>query len=88
MKITEIKIVLVSNESVAAYASVVFDGQFVVKNIRIVRTLNGLIVCMPSKKINAGDNSWHIDFAFPINEEFRKYLNGEIIKKYNIVSKK
>lgn len=87
MRITEIKIVLVSNENVAAYASVVFDGEFVVKNIRIIRTFNGLIVCMPSKRINAGENPRHIDLAFPITEAFRKYLNGEIMRKYNSIAK-
>jgi len=53
MEITETRISLVTNPSsrLRAYASVTFDDQFVVRDIRIIEGKKGLFVAMPSKKM-------------------------------------
>ncbi|HOV21219.1 MAG TPA: SpoVG family protein [Candidatus Ratteibacteria bacterium] len=53
MEITETRISLVTNPSsrLRAYASVTFDNQFVIRDIRVIEGKKGLFVAMPSKKI-------------------------------------
>ncbi|MCD6407780.1 SpoVG family protein [bacterium] len=53
MEITETRISLVArpNSRLRAYASVTFDNQFVVRDMRIIEGKKGLFVAMPSKKM-------------------------------------
>lgn len=53
MKITEVKIKLVErqDDKLLAFASVTFDGCFVVRDIKIIQGTRGLFVAMPSRKI-------------------------------------
>lgn len=88
MKITELKIYPSNHEKVAAYASLVFDGSFAVKHIRIVRTDKGLIVSMPNReKQNNYGETFYEDVAFPVNTRFRQYLNKEILQAYDNTEK-
>lgn len=50
MEITEIRITEMRNDRLKAFASVTFDGCFVIHDIKIVESPKGLLVCMPSKK--------------------------------------
>ncbi|MBR2002427.1 MAG: SpoVG family protein [Firmicutes bacterium] len=61
-----------------AVASVTFDGEFVVHDIKIVKGLNGLFVAMPSKKI--GDK--YKDVAHPLLPETREKIANAIFRKY------
>jgi stage V sporulation protein G len=79
MKITEIKIHLMNEERLKAFANVTFDDSFVVRNMKIVSGDKGAFLCMPSRKLPDGS---HKDMAHPINQDFRKYLEDEIIKAY------
>lgn len=50
MTITEVKINCVTNHGlVVAYASIVFDGSFVVHDLRLIRSGSRLIVAMPDR---------------------------------------
>lgn len=53
MVITDVKIKLVSDaaDKLLAFACVVFDGCFVVRDIKIIRGRDSLFVAMPSRKI-------------------------------------
>ncbi len=51
MEITEVRIHLRNEDRLKAFATVTFDGVFVVHNMKVVSGNNGLIVCMPSRKI-------------------------------------
>lgn len=53
MKITEIKIKLVSRQEdkLLAFASVTFDASFVVRDIKVIQGTRGLFVAMPSRKM-------------------------------------
>ncbi len=61
-----------------AVASVTFDNEFVVHDIKIVEGDKGLFVAMPSKKV--GDT--HKDIAHPLNTETRKAITDAIFAKY------
>ena len=79
MKITEVRIHLMGEDRLKAFASVTFDDVFVVRNMKIVEGTNGVFLCMPSRKLPDGT---HKDMVHPINQEFREYLEENILKAY------
>ena len=80
MKITEIRIHLMGEERLKAFVSVTFDDAFVVRNMKVVEGAKGVFLCMPSRKLPDGT---HKDMVHPINQEFRQYLEENILKAYN-----
>lgn len=80
MKITEIRIHMMGEERLKAFASVTFDDSFVVRNMKVVEGAKGVFLCMPSRKLPDGT---HKDMVHPINQEFRQYLEENILKAYN-----
>ena len=79
MKITEIRIHLMGEERLKAFASVTFDDSFVVRNMKIVEGAKGVFLCMPSRKLPDGS---HKDMVHPINQEFRQYLEDNVLQAY------
>ena len=55
MKITDIRVRLVSDENdrLKAVCSITFDGEFVVRDVKVVEGTHGLFVAMPSRKLSA-----------------------------------
>lgn len=53
MNITEVRVKLVGNQSerVRAFCSVTLDGDFVVRDLKVIDGTNGLFVAMPSRKL-------------------------------------
>lgn len=80
MQITEIKIHLTNEERLKAFVSVTFDHCFAVRNMKIVKGKMGLILCMPSRK--TADDEYK-DLAHPITQEFRNYLETNILQAYH-----
>ena len=79
MIVTSVKVNLAKKEgTVMAFVSVCFDDQFVVHDLRVLKTRSGLVVSMPNKKI--GDS--FKDSAHPITTSFREYLSSEVMKAY------
>ena len=85
MKITEIRIHLMGEDRLKAFASVTFDDAFVVRNMKIVAGTKGVFLCMPSRKLPDGT---HKDMVHPINQEFREYLEENVLKAYEEELKK
>ncbi|MFN4245820.1 MAG: SpoVG family protein [Brevinematia bacterium] len=84
MKVTDVKIKKISSDGrkpsrVKGIASVTFDGQFVVHNIKIVEGKGRLFISMPSRRV--GDQNK--DIAHPITSDFRKELEDAILSQYN-----
>ena len=79
MNITEIRIHLMGEERLKAFASVTFDDCFVVRNMKIVSGAKGVFLCMPSRKLPDGT---HKDMVHPIKQEFRQYLEENVLKAY------
>ncbi|MFA6433513.1 MAG: septation regulator SpoVG [Elusimicrobiales bacterium] len=80
MEITEVRIHLRNEDRLKAFATVTFDSAFVIHNMKVVNGNNGLIVCMPSRKIKDGS---YKDIAHPITNDFRHMLEQVILKTYN-----
>ena len=80
MQITEIKVHLTHEERLKAFVSVTFDNCFAVRNMKVVVGNKGLILCMPSRKM--ADETYK-DLAHPITQEFRSYLESNILQAYH-----
>ena len=84
MHITDVRIRKIDVDGkMKAVASVTFDNEFVVHDIKVIESHNGLFIAMPSRKTPDGEFK---DIAHPINAEVRERLQNAILEKYeNIV---
>ena len=81
MQITDVRLRKVNSENrMKAVASVTFDNEFAVHDIKVIEGPEGLFIAMPSKKIPNGDFK---DIAHPINSETRKKIEDAILAKYD-----
>ena len=80
MNITDVRIRKVGDEGkMKAVASVTFDGEFVVHDIKVIEGRNGLFIAMPSRKTADGE---YKDIAHPIKTETRAELIDVILKAF------
>ena len=80
MRITDIRIRKSNrNGKMRAIASVAFDNEFVVHDIKIIEGDKGLFIAMPSRKNINGE--FH-DIAHPISTDARERLQDAILEKY------
>ena len=81
MNITDVKIFLRPSDQLKAFANIVFDDAFIIKNIKIIEGKNGLFVAMPSQK---GKNGEYRDIAHPLNTDTRAEIERLVLDAYNI----
>ena len=79
MEITEIRVHLRKEDKLKAFATVTFDNVFVVRNMKVIESDKGLILCMPSRKMPDGSFK---DVAHPITVEFRSLLESRVLACY------
>ena len=79
MEITEIRVHLRKEDKLKAFATVTFDRVFVVRNLKVIESDKGLILCMPSRKMPDGSFK---DVAHPITVEFRSLLESKVFACY------
>lgn len=80
MDITDVRIRTMDNGGrMKAVASITFDDEFVVHDIKIVEGDKGYFVAMPSKRV--GDT--FKDVAHPLLAETRQKISDAIFEKYN-----
>jgi stage V sporulation protein G len=80
MEITDIRVRIIDDTGkLKAIASVTFDDEFVVHDIKIIEGQSGLFIAMPSRKISEGE---YRDIAHPLSSETRTRLKDAILEKY------
>ena len=79
MQITDIKIFPVGEERVKAYASIVFDNCFIVRDVKVIQGDNKFFVAMPSKKMK--DGSFR-DTVHPLNNATRQMIEESVLGAY------
>jgi stage V sporulation protein G len=62
-----------------ASAAVIFDDNFIVKNLRVIEGNNGVFVAMPNFKNRDGR---FIDTCFPLNTETRDEIQDIVLEAY------
>ena len=85
MQVTDVRVTLNSGNRVKAIVDLVLDNELEITGIRIVEVSNNkLLIAFPNKRYKEK----FFDIAHPINSNTREYLQKEILKKYNKMSKK
>ena len=80
MQITDVRLRKVNSENrMKAVASVTFDNEFVVHDIKVIESQDGLFIAMPSRKTPNGEFK---DIAHPINPETREKIQKAILEAY------
>lgn len=82
MEVTEVRLRRVNTEGrMRAIASITFDEEFVVHDIRVIDGNNGLFVAMPSKRTPDGEFR---DIAHPINSNTRAKIQEAVLEEYRV----
>ena len=83
MEITEVK-VYPSKETcrLKAYATIVFDNSFIVRDLKIIEGNKGFFVSMPSRRRKDGTFR---DIVHPLNSDMRKNIEELVIDEYKKV---
>lgn len=79
MRITEINVKLRDEPKLRAFVNVTFENCFSVKGLKIIYSRKGLLLCMPSRRVEDGTQR---DVAHPITKEFRTKLESEVLAEY------
>lgn len=80
INITDVKIIKTEgNFRAKGIASITIDDSFVIHDIKIIETQNGLYVAMPSRKTPSGEFK---DIAHPINAEAREIIQKAVLNEY------
>ena len=82
MDITDVRIKKVNSDNkIKAIASVTFDNEFVVREIKVLEGRDGeLFIAMPSRKNKFTGE--HRDICHPINSRAREKLHSAIFEAY------
>lgn len=62
-----------------AIASITFDDEFVIHDVRIIDGHNGMFVAMPSKRTSDGEFR---DIAHPISSATREKIQSAVLEEY------
>lgn len=79
MEVTDVKIFPVSDSRVRAYASIVIDDCFIVKDLKVIHGESKLFVAMPSKKMKDGS---YRDTVHPLNNTTRQKIEVSVLNAY------
>jgi len=82
VQITDVRLRKVNSEGrMKAIASITFDDEFVVHDIRVIDGNNGMFVAMPSKRTPDGEFR---DIAHPISSETRDKIQQAVLAAYDV----
>jgi len=80
MEITDVRVRKVNKDGkMKAVASVTFDNEFVVHDIKVIEGENGLFIAMPSRRTVDGEFR---DIAHPISPSTREKIQSSILRIY------
>lgn len=83
MEITEVKVFPVADgEKLKAYATIVFDNAFIIRDLKVIEGLKGLFVSMPSRKRKDGTFR---DVVHPLNPDTRRMIEERVVAAYKTV---
>lgn len=82
MEITEVKVFPANEGRLKGYATMVFDGCFIVRDMKIIKSDNGYFVSMPSRRKKDGSFK---DIVHPLNADMRKLIEDRIVEEYKKV---
>ena len=83
MEITEVKVYPAKETGrLKAYATIVFENSFIVRDLKIIEGNKGFFVSMPSRRRKDGTFR---DIVHPLNSDMRKSIEELVIDEYKKV---
>ena len=83
MEITEVKVYPAKDGGrLKAYATIVFDNSFIIRDLKVIEGDKGFFVSMPSRKRKDGTFR---DIVHPLNSEMRRDIENRIVEEYKKV---
>ena len=81
MEVTEVKVFPLRkpNDKLKAFATIVFDSCFIIRDLKVINGNSGLFVAMPSRKLEDGT---YEDIVHPINSETRQKIEQAVLEEY------
>lgn len=79
MEITEVKIYPANEGKLKAYATMVIDDCFIIRDMKVIQGETALFVSMPSRRKKDGTFK---DVAHPLNQETRKQIEKRIVEEF------
>ncbi len=81
MQVTGVKVFTVAkdDERLKAFATIIFDDCFIVRDLKIIDGTEGLFVAMPSKRRKDGQ---YKDVAHPLNNDMREIIESAVLVEY------
>jgi len=67
------------DEKLKAFASIIFNNAFIVKDLKIIEGNSGRFVAMPSRR---GKDGVFRDVAHPLNQETRDMIEKAVLETY------
>ncbi len=83
MEITEVKVYPANEGKLKAYATMVFDGCFIIRDMKVIQSDKGLFVSMPSRRKKDGTFK---DIVHPLNSDTRTLVEQTIIEEYKKIA--
>ncbi|MFZ5954406.1 MAG: septation regulator SpoVG [Candidatus Dependentiae bacterium] len=81
--ITEVKVYPAKeNGRLKAYATIVFENSFIVRDLKVIEGNKGYFVSMPSRRRKDGTFR---DIVHPLNSETRKLIEEQVIQEFKKV---
>ena len=87
MNITQVKVFEMNKDKLKAFATITISNEIVITGLKIMDSINGYWVAMPSRKNskeNDGSEDYkaYIDTVYPITKEARNELQTAVLTKY------
>lgn len=82
MEITEVKVYPANEGKLRAYATMVIENCFIIRDMKLIQGENGMFVSMPSRRRKDGTFK---DVAHPLNQETRKVIELKVIDEFEKV---
>lgn len=83
MEITEVKVYLAKDSGrLKAYATIVFDNSFIIRDLKVIEGDKGYFVSMPSRRRKDGTFR---DIVHPLNSDTRKKIEDRIVEEFKKV---
>ena len=80
MKITEVKVYPAKDSGrLKAYATIVFDNSFIIRDLKVIEGNKGYFVSMPSRRRKDGSVR---DIVHPLNSEMRQQIEEAVIAQF------
>lgn len=83
MEITEVKVYPAKDSGrLKAYATIVFDNSFIIRDLKVIEGDKGFFISMPSRRRKDGTFR---DIVHPLNSDTRKKIEDRVIQEFKSV---